>query len=219
MESEVNRRPIATRGAGWAKALASFLVRAGVTPNQVSVCSVSFAIVGAAFFFIAEHVDGLKAMLCFIGAACCIQLRLICNLIDGMIAIEGRKQTSVGALYNEMPDRAADSLFLIFAGYAASAGQTGLILGWSAALLAVLTAYIRVFGAAEGLKSDFCGPMAKQHRMAVLTICSVLAAGEALLHYPPRVIVVGLVVIVIGATATCIRRVRRIATALENRPS
>src|SRR5690625_6141373 len=40
-----NRRPIAARGTGWASGTASWLVRRGVTPNQISVASVVFAAV------------------------------------------------------------------------------------------------------------------------------------------------------------------------------
>jgi hypothetical protein len=39
-----------------------------------------------------------------------------------MVAIEGGKKSSVGALYNEFPDRIADSLFIVALGYA-SAGR------------------------------------------------------------------------------------------------
>ena len=218
MSEEINRRPIATRGAWWAKSLASALVRAGVTPNQVSVASIAFAIVGAALYFFTRQASPLVAICCFIGAAVCIQLRLICNLLDGMIAIEGGKKTKVGALYNEFPDRVADSLFLVLAGYAASSSELGVVLGWAAALLAVLTAYVRVFGAAQGLKDDFCGPMAKQHRMAVLTAASILAAAETGFSWPHRVMTGALVLIVIGATFTCVRRTWRITQALQSRP-
>jgi phosphatidylglycerophosphate synthase len=218
MSEEINRRPIATRGAWWAKSLASTFVRAGVTPNQVSVASVVFAFVGAIMFSFSTEVSPLLAICCFIGAACCIQLRLICNLLDGMIAIEGGKRTKLGALFNEFPDRIADSLFLVSAGYAALSGQLGIVLGWAAALLAVLTAYVRVFGAAQGLRDDFCGPMAKQHRMAVLTVASLLAAAENAFSWPHKVMTGALLLIVIGAAFTCVRRTWRIAKALESTP-
>ena len=58
----------------------------------------------------------------FVLAAVCVQLRLLCNLLDGMVAIEGGKQSPTGMLYNEFPDRVADSLFLVALGYAAGCG-------------------------------------------------------------------------------------------------
>ncbi len=57
------------------------------------------------------------ATLLWLGAALGIQLRLVCNLIDGMVAIEGGMKSPVGGLYNEVPDRIADPLLLIAAGY------------------------------------------------------------------------------------------------------
>ena len=49
------------------------------------------------------------------------------------------------------------------------------------ALAAAVTAYIRVLGGSLGLPQDFRGPMAKPHRMAVLTIACVLGAFELVL--------------------------------------
>ena len=48
-----------------------------------------------------------------------MQSRLLCNLFDGMVAIEGGKKSANGDLYNDMPDRFADALFIIPVGYVA----------------------------------------------------------------------------------------------------
>ena len=109
-----------------------------------------------------------------IGCAAAVQARLVCNLLDGMVAIEGGKKSSVGALYNEFPDRIADSLLIVALGYAVGWPA----LGWFGALAAALTAYVRVFGGSLGLAQDFRGPMAKQQRMAVLTAACVVGAAE-----------------------------------------
>src|SRR5262249_28049761 len=82
--------------------------------------------------------------------------------------------------------------------------------GWAAALLAVLTAYVGVLGGSLGLPQDYAGPMAKQHRMAVMTVAAVLGAAEAALGAPARVLLVALVVVVVGSAATVIRRTYRI---------
>ena len=73
-----------------------------------------------------------------------MQSRLLCNLFDGMVAIEGGKKSANGDLYNDMPDRFADALFIIPVGYVA--GGFGIELGWLAALLAVMTALFRWIG-------------------------------------------------------------------------
>ena len=41
-------------------------------------------------------------------AAGCIQLRLLCNLLDGLVALEGGRKGKAGDLFNEAPDRYAD---------------------------------------------------------------------------------------------------------------
>jgi hypothetical protein len=79
-------------------------------------------------------------------------------------------------------------------------------LGWAAALLAVLTAYVRVLGGSLGLMQHFTGPMAKQHRMFTLTLAALLAAAEAFVGAPPLAIAAGLAVIAVGSAATAARR-------------
>src|SRR5690554_4169381 len=202
-----NRRPLTTRNAGWARALASALVKSAVTPNQISVLSIVFALIGAGLLLYWPTPAG------FVLAALCVQLRLLCNLLVGMVAIEGGKQSPAGALYNEYPARIADSLFLIALGHAAGHGW----LGWLMALLAALTAYIRVTGGSLGLAQDFRGPQAKPHRMAVMTAALLITAAE--LHWRGGVhaLLAASVLIAAGSALTCVLRSRAIAAQLRER--
>ena len=68
-----------------------------------------------------------------------------------MVAIEGRKSTAIGALFNEIPDRLADPLFLVPLGSVAGYPW----LGWLAALLALLTG--PCLGGSLGQPQDFGG--------------------------------------------------------------
>jgi len=154
------RRPLASRSTRWAGFLSTAAVRAGFSADGISLLSLVFSAAGAAALLLAPRPWNLLA-----GAAC-IQLRLLCNLLDGMVAIEGGRKSRVGALYNEVPDRVADSLFLVALGYTIDVAW----LGWLAALAAAVTAYIRVLGGTLGLAQDFRGPQAKPHRMAVMTV-------------------------------------------------
>ncbi len=138
-------------------------------------------------------------------AAAAIQLRLLCNLFDGMVAVEGGKATPTGGVFNELPDRAADSLTLIGLGYACGWPQLGL---WCA-LGAAVTAYIRVLGASLGTPHYFFGPMAKQHRMALCTGALLLA------YWRPWVLVPTLALILVGTAITCLARTRVICRELE----
>jgi len=154
------RRPIGSRSSAWAIALARAARRAGLRANTISLLSV-LAAAGAAWLMLCPG-----SWLAWLGAAVCVQLRLLCNLLDGMVAIEGGQATAAGPLFNEVPDRAADTLLLVALGYAAGAPA----LGWAAGLLAIGTAYVRLLGGALGQAQDFSGIMAKPQRMAVLTI-------------------------------------------------
>jgi phosphatidylglycerophosphate synthase len=205
IEAAANRRPLASRSSSWAIYLANALVRAGVSPNAISIASIFFAALGACCLIFAPGGAGL------LGAAACVQLRLLCNLFDGMVAIEGKRQSATGGLYNEIPDRIADSLFIVAIGYAIGAPS----LGWYGALAAAVTAYIRVLGGALGMKQDFRGPMAKQHRMAVITVACILGALEAWVLGSRWTLTAAAWIIAVGSTVTCATRALAIARQLR----
>jgi len=215
MYQQTERRPIKLRSTQWSLRAATILVKIGITPNQVSVMSAVFALVGAVFLLVSAHASGLTVILSLVGAAACIQLRLICNLLDGMMAVECHKQSKKGDLFNELPDRFSDVLLLVAAGYAARAGEAGIVLGWLAAVLAVTTAYLRAFGARYSNSQDYSGPMAKPHRMFVLTVGSLLSCVQYLCSGQISLMFVALAVITVGALITCVRRTARIARAME----
>ena len=157
------RRPLKSRSTAWARMLSGALVARRVSPNHVSLAGIGFACIGAAGMFMIPH--GLPAMIgLFLGAAG-VQLRLLCNMMDGLVAVEGGLKSKAGDLFNEAPDRIEDVVLLVAAGFACGHPQ----LGWGCATLAVGTAYFRAFGASLGFGQDFCSPCAKPHRMAILT--------------------------------------------------
>ena len=217
-----NRRPLKSRGAGWAKAAASSLARMGASPDLVSAGGIGFALAGGAAFVVSGFAEGPARAIALVVAAAAIQLRLLCNLLDGMVALEHGRGGPLGPVWNELPDRIADALFLISAGYgAAIAGQNSAGMGWAepvgwtAAILAIMTAYIRELGRALGQPADFSGPCAKPHRMALLTFTAAAAALEALLHRPARVLALGLVLIAALTAITAVRRTLTLAGRLR----
>ena len=116
-ETDQNRRQLATRSAGWATWLGATVAKTNISPNQISVLSIVPALLGA-WLLACTQIDKTPAILLLI--VLCIQLRLLCNMLDGLVAIEGGKQSKVGILYNEIPDRIADSLLIVALGYAIS---------------------------------------------------------------------------------------------------
>jgi hypothetical protein len=114
------RRPIKSRSNTAIRKLAEALAHSSITPNQISAASVVFAAIGALAL---PLVDKWWAMPIALAA---IQLRLLCNVLDGLVAVEGGKKSALGALYNEFPDRVADSLLIVGAGYCRRYAVAGL---------------------------------------------------------------------------------------------
>lgn len=213
MAQDGNRRQLASRDSGWARSIARRLSAAAVTPNQISMASMAMAgFAGAAFWLAGAAESGSRAAL-LVAAALFCQLRLLCNLFDGMVAIEGGKQTADGPFWNEFPDRVADILILVGAGYGVGVPE----LGWAAAGFAVLTAYTRELGRACGLPADYSGPMAKQHRMATITAAALVSVLEPLWGGRDEVLLLALWLIAAGAAVTTLRRAAGIVTALRSR--
>ena len=200
-----NRRPIRARSAEWAKRMAASLAASSITPDQISLTSIAFAGLGA--FVLAFINDAASMLFC----ALAIQGRLLCNLFDGMVAVEHGKGSPLGPMFNEFPDRIADTVLIAALGYAAGYPA----LGWIGAVLALMTAYIRAFGGSLGLPQDFRGPMAKAHRMAVMTAGCVIGAVESAMHGSRYALLTALLVIVVGSIFTCINRARVIADQLR----
>ena len=209
--SDENRRPLKSRGTKWAAALTQRLAATSVTPNQISMASIAAgALAGLAFWASADAGGWFRAIL-LVAAALFMQLRLLCNLLDGMVAIEAGKSAPDGAFWNEFPDRIADILILVGAGLAA--GQPAL--GWAAAAFAILTAYVREHGRACGASADYSGPMAKQQRMAALTFGALAAAIEPIWNAEPFLMYVVLWIVAIGSAVTALRRAVRLVNHLR----
>ena len=211
------RRPIWARQTAWASNLSKGLLKVGLRPNQVSLLSFAFSLGAAACLVNFSHVvSPWRAGLPLV-AILCIGLRGLCNLLDGMMAVEGGFRTRSGDVFNELPDRFSDSVTLLGLGY--SVGSSGLepILGWAAALLAAIVAFTRVLGVQAGASAYFCGPMAKTSRMTVVVLGCLGISVEVLAGLPHHSAAVGLTVIVVGCLVTIARRSVLIVRELEGR--
>ncbi len=203
-EPRADRRPIAARRLRIVESAAGWLMSRHASPDAISLAGMAAALcAGLAFANAPRH-----ALLWLTGAIL-VQARLMANLLDGMVAIGRGIESQLGELFNEVPDRVSDTAVL--AGLGAAAGCVAL--GLAAALAAMATAYVRAVGKAAGQPSDFCGPGAKQHRMAVVTFAALwcLAAPASLAAPAPRA---ALCVILVLATLTAARRLWRLARAL-----
>ncbi|MGH7134004.1 MAG: CDP-alcohol phosphatidyltransferase family protein [Phycisphaerales bacterium] len=229
-----DRRPLASRNSRVMKALAAWLAGRRCSPNLISLAGMFAGIIAGGLLAWTGHgAEGWVARGCYLGAAACVQFRLLCNLIDGMVAVEGGMKSVVGDLYNDVPDRVSDVGTLVGAGYAAASCPE---LGYLAAIVAVMTAYIRAVGKALTGVADYRGPMAKQQRMAAITVVCVYlgaapeawrpvlepvvqsaATGDIRWRGAFGLMALALAIIALGGVATCWRRLSAIARALRSR--
>jgi phosphatidylglycerophosphate synthase len=210
-----DRRPIAARNLGFFQRLAPKLARAGVSANSISIASGAVGIAAGAALFLTRITPLPQQRVLWLAGAAFIQLRLLANLLDGMVAISSGKASAVGELFNELPDRISDAAALVGLGYAAGAMP---VLGWVAAILAVITAYVRTLGKSVGAGSDFSGPMAKQQRMFVVTVLCLFCACAPQSWQQWRPATVALIVVIVGTALTACRRAAHIAATLKRTP-
>jgi phosphatidylglycerophosphate synthase len=217
-QENITRRPLKSRNTKWASAIASYLAKAGIRPNFISVAGTVFAAAsGVSLWFAGHTAQNWHWSVLLILAVCGMQLRLLCNLFDGMVAIEGGFKTKAGEIFNELPDRFSDAFIFIGAAYSVPDFVWTRELGWAAAVLAVITAYVRALGGSMGAGQQFIGPMAKQQRMAVMTAACVIGAFAPFWPWLTRIIPLALALVVIGCVATIFRRCHRVAREMESK--
>lgn len=218
-DEPAGRRPLKSRQWPLFQWLAAKLANSGITPNAISVSSVVAAVLAGICLAATSHVESelLRRSLWFAGAVF-IQLRLIANLLDGMVAVEGGKASAVGELYNEVPDRLSDPAILIGAGLAFGGNP---IAGMAAALIAVFVAYVRAIGASVGVGQVFLGPFAKQQRMALMTLtcvaCALLPTSWQPIHTETQmgIMAAALILLCVGGLVTAVRRLIVIASKMR----
>ena len=212
----IDRRPIATRDRKWAQAATAWLSSRNVSPNAISIAGMCACIAaGLALGLTSVEYNRIFWLIAAVGA----QLRLTANMLDGMVALVSGRASKVGELYNEVPDRVSDAAVFIGAGYAWGGNVA---LGYIATILAIFTAYVRAAGKIAGAPNEFCGPMAKQHRMLVITIAClysvIVPRSWQIFHFGNfelSVMALALIVIIAGCLVTVVRRLQRIARGLR----
>ena len=216
-EKHLTRRPLTSRNTKWARGTAQWLARHGLRPNQISILSLLSGCLACAALVVAGLMTHSGRGLLFLVAAVFIQLRLLCNLFDGMVAVEGGFKTKSGEIYNELPDRFSDAAILVAAGYAVPASECLHTLGWLAATLSIMTAYVRALGASVGCSQYFIGPMAKPQRMALLTVVCVAMCVLIYAEKSVNLVHPALGIISAGCVVTIALRVLKIVRELESR--
>ena len=210
-ETESNRRPIADALRSTAHGMVRWCAARRIQPNTISYLSVVAAMVAGLSFAFAKH----QHFLLLNGVAFCF-VRLYCNMLDGMVAIETDQCSKTGEVANELPDRVSD--VMIFVGIAHS-GLCQVLLGYWAAILSLVVAYIGTLGQAVGGSRDFSGLMSKPWRMVWLSVGAVgfwMFGDSQLFPYAFGIVDAALTVVVIGCITTFFERLFRITKALAS---
>jgi len=205
-----SRRPIAAEFRRTANAATQFCVRHGIHPDTISYLSVVAAFAAAICFWKAGEIRWLLII-----APLFSYLRLWFNMLDGMVAVAAGKASRRGEILNDLPDRVSD--VIIFVGVAHS-GLMNPIFGYWAAIAAVLTAYVGLFGQALGVQRQFGGIMSKPWRMVALHIGAWLAlflGGQSFASF--TILDWTCLVVIGGSIQTMVVRLKRITAALQDK--
>jgi phosphatidylglycerophosphate synthase len=206
----ISRRPIAAAFQRTAARTTRFCVRRGIHPDAISYLSVLAALAAAICFW----KSGQTLWLLIVAPLFCY-LRLWFNMLDGMVAIAANKASRRGEIVNDLPDRISD--VVIFGGVAHS-GLMNPIFGYWAAILAVLIAYVGLFGQALGVRREFGGVMSKPWRMVALHIGAWLTfflRGQSFTSF--TILDWTCLVVIAGCVQTIVVRLKRITAALQNK--
>jgi phosphatidylglycerophosphate synthase len=208
-----SRRPIGEGFRSTARYATGFCVKGNIHPDTISYASL-VAAAAAAFCF---WKSGFRPSLLFVGPLFCY-LRLWFNMLDGMVAIASGKASWRGEILNDLPDRVSD--VVIFAGVAHS-GWMNPFVGYWAAIFALLTAYVGMFGQAVGVEREFSGVMSKPWRMVMLHIGAWMTLayfwwnGGALFVGDFTILDWAGLIIIAGSLQTMAVRLKRIMAALR----
>ncbi len=207
-----SRRPIAAAFRSTADGATRWCVRHRIHPDTISYFSLVAAVLAAICFW----QGGEHLWLLVIAPGFCY-LRLWCNMLDGMVALASGQASWRGEILNDLPDRVSD--VVIFTGVAHS-GLMHPVVGYWAAIFALLTAYVGIFGQAVGVQREFSGIMSKPWRMVALHVGAWVAAAAILWggRFPPGPLSVldwTCLLVIVGCWQTIAIRLHRIMKALR----
>jgi CDP-diacylglycerol--glycerol-3-phosphate 3-phosphatidyltransferase len=174
------------------------LVRAGVTPNQVTVAALALsAVAGAAILLWPRSPWPLMAL------PVVLLVRMALNAIDGMMAREHEMATPLGAILNEAGDVVSDALLYL------PLALVPAFRPWLVVVIVVLAAVGELVGVtaqAVGASRRYDGPMGKSDRALWLSVAALIVALTSIDTTRAMDVVLG--VIAVLAVVTVLNRAR-----------
>jgi len=130
----MNITALRPRFIGYLEPIADLCIRAGLTPNQISVVSIGFGLLCALLFLFHQFAPGALALL----------ISAILDLVDGSVARKLQNSTRFGAAFDWIADKYVDALAILGAGFSGISILTRFLPVPLAADLAVVA--LAVFG-------------------------------------------------------------------------
>ena len=180
------------------------LVARHVSADALTVAAVPVAALGGACLALSDPIPALLPCVPILAA-----IRLILNLLDGLVARRTGTTHAMGELLNELGDRVADTLFI---GGLCFVTAVGSLLALSAVIAALLASYVGITARAMGVSRQYGGVMSKPGRMITLAIAAPLAFVVAD-RWP---LVAAAWIILLGSVITLAQRVRTTRRAVQH---
>lgn len=145
--------------------LLRILVRAGITPNQITLSACLLSLVGGALIWISQSQPFLLLTIPVI-----MLVRMALNALDGMLAREYNQASPTGEIINEVGDILSDTaLYLPLMGLFYAAMNTVLLIGLYITL-ACLSEFCGILAKAMTTTRRYDGPMGKSDRAFCISI-------------------------------------------------
>lgn len=148
--------------------LADGLVRAGITPNQVTVAAFILSALGGVAIALRPNSPWPLLALPVV-----LFIRMALNALDGMMAREHDLASPAGAILNEAGDVAADAAFYLPLALVPSLNTGAVVM---VVVLAGLTELVGLAGATLGASRRYDGPMGKSDRAFGISVLAIAAA-------------------------------------------
>ena len=212
MDNAIARPHFLLRWRNWAHNLGRFLAQHNVTPNDISLLGVMFAATAGAAFYFSLQPDAMDRALLLLLAAAAIQLRRLSGRLHAIVSRES-VQPRPHAIFYDFPNRIAEALILVPAGYAVQNLPFGLELAWSAAFLGLVQRLRRPNG--NGVPETKSRMTIRNLPMMLLSAASVLSVFDRVVYLPGIMLWIALVVLNVAVVVAIWQRTLQIVHAEE----